>query len=77
MRTSAQQYLDYNVVIDMAYRLSEKDRIRLIDDLSCLTGKKADSALFTRIEQSEREIHDGNSTLCHTHKEVLEHLNSL
>jgi hypothetical protein len=41
MRTLSKQYSDYNVVIDMVYRLSDKDRMRLMGDLSNLTEKKA------------------------------------
>jgi hypothetical protein len=40
MRTS-QQYSDYNVVIDMVYRLSDKDRMRLIRNITNPTEKGA------------------------------------
>ncbi|MDR0618317.1 MAG: hypothetical protein LBG17_00265 [Bacteroidales bacterium] len=41
MGTLAQQYSNYNAVRDMVYRLSEKDRTRLIRDIINSTEKTA------------------------------------
>ena len=47
MATIAQQSVNYNVVMDMIYRLSEKDRKRLVKEITNLTEKKTVSKGYT------------------------------
>jgi hypothetical protein len=46
MRTT-QQPVNYNVVMDMIHRLSEKDRTRLVKEITNLTEKKAVNKGYT------------------------------
>ena len=44
---TTQQPVNYNVVMDMIYRLSEKDRTRLVKEITNLTEKKTADKGYT------------------------------
>jgi hypothetical protein len=87
MATTAQQSVNYNVVRDMIYRLSEKDRTRLIKEITDLAEKKAVDKGYTydivppelqaSINRAMTDYKAGRYTTCKTLKEAQEHLLSL
>jgi hypothetical protein len=85
MRTT-QQPANYNVVMDMIHRLSEKDRTRLVKEVTNLTEKRAVGKGYTYdvvppklqaiIDKGVAEYKAGECIVFNNKSEMLKHYNA-
>ncbi|MDR0619907.1 MAG: hypothetical protein LBG17_08425 [Bacteroidales bacterium] len=86
MATIAQQSVNYNVVMDMIYRLSEKDRTRLVKEITDLTEKKTVGKGYTydvvppelqkELDEARADYKAGKCITFNNKEEMLKHYNA-
>ncbi|GHS90168.1 hypothetical protein FACS1894201_11510 [Bacteroidia bacterium] len=82
-----QPYTNYQQVVTMIQQLSQEDKERLFDEIDSLmptviAEKEYDHTIVTpelacRIDIAREQIRNEQSTICRTHEEVIQHLNTL